>query len=666
MTSRRGAPRDEDPAIPPPKVALPALSPHHRRTNSDNSIESTAHQRSLFDESNLEHFLPRSLLQDLAVDSRPPPPESPSFETLEATITEQGIDEAYKQVNSFVAAQTDPREKGKLLRAAAEIAKRLAENRFSIDLYAKATDADPQTPASWIDRAKLLDGFGHYAAAEDVLRAGILKAQHTEQLIHKLLRQYERLNTPERARTYLGSMYGDRRVEQEALLTEGALFELRQGRIRLAMDLLNALRVGSGWKPTIYGELVQHFERCGLIGGVQDLVEESSRLNPRNAIVCQTWFRSQRDPSVLVRLLKELSGKWTPEFTDKMTATVCETLAQTGHLRTARLLLAESAVRCAPAQRYKLLLTATTIELVHGDHSVSPLLLNWTAQLTPAKAKPTVCILWAKVCEILGQPDHALGIFGHVVADFATEWRVYLELAQYFLHQNDVPQAIQALADGLRKHPGSGRLWAFRVQLEGFNGVDAQAATLRKAIEAVPKSGEVWCEAARMALNPLSRFFNLTAAKRYLEFAYRFTPQHGDSLVEMVRVELLERGAHADFREIRKKFMCSEGNYGLLFVFMRKPVERPLTDVFQDTVRIVREDIARNRKTYARALARSAFVLRSIATEKGRLDQMVAADPPSRFAFGIVSIGQMILNPALCGSHLEKLSIILGSSGLGQ
>jgi la-related protein 1 len=666
MSSRRGISRDLDPPSLVPHLHLPSLTPHHRRTNSDNTFESTAHQRSLFDESNLEHFLPRSLIQDLISDFNPGPPEIPSLDTLEATITEQGIEEAHKHVSALVALQSDPREKGKLLRAAAEIAKRLSEHRLSIELYAKATETDPQTPASWIDRAKLLEGFGNYAGAEEVLQIGILRTPHSEQLIHKLLRAYEGMNSPEKARYFLGSMFGDRRVDQEVLLTEGAVFEIRQGNVRKAMELLNLIRAGSGLKATITSDLVQHFERCGLIRSVHDFVHESSQLNPRNAIVCQTWLKSQRNAATLLRLLKETSGKWTPEFTDKMTATVCETLAQIGSLRSARLLLAESLMRCAPPQRYKLLMTATIIELVHGDLALSPLLVNWTEKLTPGKLKPTIWILSAKVSELLRDVDRALVILRHVVAEYSAEWRVYIELAQHFLHRNDVEQAIQALNDGLRKHPGSGRLWAFRVQLEAFVGLEEQTVTLRKAIEAVPKSGEVWCEAARIALNPLSRFFNLAAAKRYLEFAYRFTPQHGDSLVEMVRVELLEKGANTDFREVRRRFLCSEGNYGLLFAFMRKAADRPLTEVFEETVRVAKEDIARNRKVYARAIARSAFVLESIASEQGRLEQMVAVESPWRFAFGMTNVGQMILDPGLCRTREDTLSIILGASGLGQ
>jgi hypothetical protein len=274
-----------------------------------------------------------------------------------------------------------------------------------------------------------------------------------------------------------------------------------------------------------------------------------------------------------------------------------------------------------------------------------------------------VSILVAKVLEYGGDAVAAQRTFRQAVADYRAEWRVFLEFAQFFLHRRNVPQAIATLDDGLRTHPGSGRLWAVRVQLEAFVGLDAQAVALRKAVEAVPKSGEVWCEAARMALNPLSPFFNLAAARRYLEFAYRFTPQHGDSLFEMVRVELLEKGPRADFREIRKRFLCSEGNYGLLFIFVRRLVDRPLAGVFDDSVRIVTEDIARNKRDYARAMARSGFVLASIAREQERLAQAAA---PARFAFGLTSVGELVLNPAASPDDDTRLRIMLGSSGLGQ
>jgi hypothetical protein len=321
---------------------------------------------------------------------------------------------------------------------------------------------------------------------------------------------------------------------------------------------------------------------------------------------------------------------------------------------------------CGAAQRHKLLLTAIEIELVYGNDSLAPTLTSWALRITPGKSRPAVYILCAKVSEFDGDPEGAHRLFRQAGTDYWAEWRVFLEFAQCFLHQADITQAIAVLDEGLRTHPGSGRLWAVRVQLEAFASLDGQVVALKKAVEAVPKSGEVWCEAARMALNPLSPFLNLAAARKYLEFASRFTPQHGDSLIEMVRVDLLEKGPRADFQEIKQRFLCSEANYGLLFIFVRKCVDRPLVDVLEDSVRLVKDDIAKNRKLCARAIAGSAFVLGSIPREQEILSQMVAIQRPERFAFGLASVGELILDPSRITDKSTKLSIVLGSSGLGQ
>ena len=55
------------------------------------------------------------------------------------------------------------------------------------------------------------------------------------------------------------------------------------------------------------------------------------------------------------------------------------------------------------------------------------------------------------------------------------------------------------------------------------------------------KSGEVWCEGARILLNPFSPTFDLNAAANNLTFAARFTPQYGDSFLEHLRLELIDQ-----------------------------------------------------------------------------------------------------------------------------
>lgn len=55
------------------------------------------------------------------------------------------------------------------------------------------------------------------------------------------------------------------------------------------------------------------------------------------------------------------------------------------------------------------------------------------------------------------------------------------------------------------------------------------------------KSGEVWCEGARIHLNPFSPTFDLHAAGRHLSFAAKFTPQYGDSFLEQLRLHLIDQ-----------------------------------------------------------------------------------------------------------------------------
>ena len=56
------------------------------------------------------------------------------------------------------------------------------------------------------------------------------------------------------------------------------------------------------------------------------------------------------------------------------------------------------------------------------------------------------------------------------------------------------------------------------------------------ALQYVSKSGEVWCEGARIFMNPMSRHFHPLNAQRCLNFAVFFTPQYGDSFIEVLKL----------------------------------------------------------------------------------------------------------------------------------
>ncbi|CAM9403980.1 unnamed protein product, partial [Ectocarpus sp. 12 AP-2014] len=113
--------------------------------------------------------------------------------------------------------------------------------------------------------------------------------------------------------------------------------------------------------------------------------------------------------------------------------------------------------------------------------------------------------------------------------------QVFLESVLLEIRANDWQRAATEAQEALRVHSGAGRLWAVLVQLKQRDSDQAQQASLKQALKEVPKSGEVWCEGARIHLNPLSKAFDLETAGKYLGFAVQFTPQYGDSFMECLR-----------------------------------------------------------------------------------------------------------------------------------
>ena len=67
--------------------------------------------------------------------------------------------------------------------------------------------------------------------------------------------------------------------------------------------------------------------------------------------------------------------------------------------------------------------------------------------------------------------------------------------------------------------------------------------TFKNAVNEISKSGEVWCEGARLFLSnhPANPFFDIDLGIKYLEFAIQFTPQYGDSFLEIIRASQMLR-----------------------------------------------------------------------------------------------------------------------------
>ena len=116
---------------------------------------------------------------------------------------------------------------------------------------------------------------------------------------------------------------------------------------------------------------------------------------------------------------------------------------------------------------------------------------------------------------------------------------------QQLLRENRCLEALDLNLRALRHHSAAGRLWSSVIQLthqfvrtggvtRRLYGSSAALQVFYTALFFVAKSGEVWCEGARIFLNPISKHFNPLNAQRCLHFAVYFTPQYGDSFIEVV------------------------------------------------------------------------------------------------------------------------------------
>ncbi len=191
----------------------------------------------------------------------------------------------------------------------------------------------------------------------------------------------------------------------------------------------------------------------------------------------------------------------------------------------------------------------------------------------PPKKKAEVVIEWAKYEQYLDNPEAARKILLDYKTELSYEWKIYLELTCLEMRQGNHADAIKHVEEGLKEHPGTGRLWALFIQLKEAGGLSEQHKLFKQALHEVPKSGEVWCEGARIALHKKQ----FEKGEKYLNFAIHFTPQYGDSFVEWIRLESTrnakELAVLPDYLLGQIAQICanSSPNYGSLWNYCRKP-----------------------------------------------------------------------------------------------
>lgn len=258
--------------------------------------------------------------------------------------------------------------------------------------------------------------------------------------------------------------------------------------------------------------------------------------------------------------------------------------------RNARLSLIQSLLFCPTNLRWKIWLASSRLELSTGHTERSRKLLQQALIESPVKSKGLIYLECSRVEEYSLNVAAARRILIQACTEYKSEWRLYLELIMLEARQGRFNHALTVCRSALQLHAGAGRLWAAYVQLchrleyladfnhsldqlllMSNNGNTTAAATtttnttavsnstpadtaatddvwlvpsksviLQQALVCVPKSGEVWCESARCAFNPLRPdCFHLSAVQTRLSHAIQYTPQCGDTFIEYMKMECI-------------------------------------------------------------------------------------------------------------------------------
>lgn len=211
----------------------------------------------------------------------------------------------------------------------------------------------------------------------------------------------------------------------------------------------------------------------------------------------------------------------------------------------------------------------------------------------------------SRLHELRGNVEQARRLLKGARKTNKQEWKVFLESVLLELRNQSIGRALREARKALDVHRGTGRLWAVLIQLEQQHGVEQQLRVFQQALNEVPKSGEVWCEGARIFLNPHSACFNLHVARRFLNFAIEFTPQYGDSFIEYLRLQMLVSSPEAAVERLWQLCINAEPNYGVLWFHCKTSVLLTTRQVLQSATELLGAELAEWREVYAAAAARA-------------------------------------------------------------
>jgi la-related protein 1 len=425
----------------------------------------------------------------------------------------------------------------------ADLAKREKDFADARRLYRMATELQPAAPQAWIEYAKMEEERGHFERCQRILMLGLRHCPYHEALMLKGIKHLEKMGDLPTARSLLSQLRGVPINQSWRTVLEGALLEARAGETKMARRIFKFLLSAAPWYGPVWYEACRFEQRCNHLREALRLAEEGLRQLPRYGPL---W-------SVALRLLEcvvprgEMLGVCrahvergvrhiSKDLVWKLWFEAAQVEERSGQLSRARAAYVKSVATCAPNLRWKVWLGGARTELSHARFDVAQALLDRALKESPPKTRAIVLLEQSRLHELRGDVAASRELLNRARRSSRSEWKVFLESLLLELRAECPDRALREAKRALEVHRGTGRLWAVLIQLEQPAGIPTQLRVFQQALLEVPKSGEVWCEGARICLNPFSDCYNLQAAHSFLDFAIEFTPQYGDSFIEYLRM----------------------------------------------------------------------------------------------------------------------------------
>ena len=286
----------------------------------------------------------------------------------------------------------------------------------------------------------------------------------------------------------------------------------------------------------------------------------------------------------LLEFVTECRQHLCHELIWKLCYEAAQAAERTGHYEDARTWFSASFTECPPNLQYKVLIGGARMELSFPHKSglrvaFYALAAAYRQQEARSRTISVTRLELARYYEYVNDTDNVRITLAEAQQ---TDWRACLEFALMELRSGAGIEAAEVILQQsiqIEKYNSVGRLWALWIQLCNESGKENGTNTkaLKKYAEAqqyVRKAGEVWCEGARIHMDPLqSELFDLDKAETYLKNAMKYTPQYGDSFVEMMKLGLLKYGVASPvpwLKNLYRNVATAEPNYGPLWQYCKQ------------------------------------------------------------------------------------------------